>query len=156
MATEKDLDDTFTDAITEVYNLSENGRFLEDSAKMYAQYRDQLGQVLPPNAAPEYGFLGFYVNGSRNELGFGCMLEDRLVFVWESGLFRRKRGAVSVLFSEVASLEYDESSQAYPALGGNPSIILHHGDTTTVLAVPKESLPFPAVMAQAVQSRIAG
>lgn len=138
----------FIDAITNAAAITDDQEFAQDSAKIYGDVQDELDVLLDPEDRPTLAFLAFVPVGHRNRQALTALLQDRLVVVWGSGIFRRKFGSLVVPYSTITAVDAQAASSD-PTLGGNPAVTIK-GEQTTTLAIP----PRGSVLAAAVRDAI--
>ncbi len=143
------IEDEIERSIVRAVVFSGSEEFLKDTSDVYAENISTLRRLLPTNVEPSLSFLAVYHDNDSNHDALACVLDGRIVFVWRSGLFRRREYRV-IPFTSITNVDYWLLSED----SDNPSVILRCGQDKIVFSIPRKSAPLPEKVAQLLQKMI--
>ena len=143
------IEDEIERSIVRAVMFSGSEEFLKGTSDVYTENVSTLRKILPTDIDPTLSFFVVYQDEAGKHDALSCVLNDQIVVVWRSGLFRR--GGYRVIpFTSITSVDYQQFSE----YSDNPSIVLQSGSDKMVFSIPRESAPLPEKVAHLLQTLV--
>ncbi|MFT3944029.1 MAG: hypothetical protein QM705_09445 [Ancrocorticia sp.] len=140
------IEDEVERSIVKAVMFSGSEEFLKNTSDIYMENISTLRRILPADVEPSLSFLATYRDDAGIREVLACVLGDQIVFVWRSGLFRRREYRV-LPFVSITDVDYYLFSED----SDDPSVVIHRGQNKVVLSIPRESALLPEKVAQLLQ-----